>query len=346
MLGPEPTFRLELALVDSIQERRNLVGWFSSRQRRKREAAGKIYAGIQRSPGFEVICQFLETEPAYTILDLGPSSTESLEFLSEMCDDLVVQDVFHSSVNNTGARSETFRFESAKAVSLPNPNQKFDVILVWDLLHYLSPEDRAPFVRRLAERCAPNAMVLITASSIAEIPPEPIHFKALRRDRLEYCMGDERAESPGMTTRIVEQLMTGFVPLRNFQLRNGLQEMVFQVPEPPSSSEAQKEETLGPRESEAHHEARAEAPPEGADDGEFPKARAETPDPPATEASGDRPLGREPEPSSLSSPSDDPSSQSPSPPSSPSPEPSPSRSVDLRPGSSRSRRSRRRHSKR
>ncbi len=327
------------------------MGWFSSRQRRKRESAGRIYAGAQRSPGFEVICQFLETEPAYTILDLGASSTESLEFLSELCDDLVIQDVFHSSATSTGTRSEIFRFENARAVSLPKPSQKFDVILVWDLLHYLSPEDRAPFIRRLAERCAPNAMVLITASSIAEIPPEPIQFKALRPDRLEYCLGDERAKSPGMTTRIVEQLMIGFVPLRNFQLRNGLQEMVFQIPEPPSSSEAKKEEessgasdpaasgvsqpvSVGDRDAEQQLPVEASSDLSVTDPSEDRGASLQGEGQDLSQ--GSLPLGSRLQGSLPEDPPSKDSSQG----------PSNEGSKDFKPGSRRSRRSRRRHSKR
>ena len=212
------------------------MGWFSSRKGRRKESAGKIYEGPHRSPGFEEICHFLETEPAYSVLDLGASSTESVEFISDLCDDLIVQDVFHSTRAASGVRSEIFRFESAKDVSLPNPEQKFDVVLMWDILHYLAPEDRGPFIERLALNCAPNAMVLLSASSIAEIPPEPIHFKVLRRDRLEYVLSDDRAPSPGLTTREVEKVMKAFEPVRIFQLRNGLQEMVFQIPNPPQEA--------------------------------------------------------------------------------------------------------------
>ena len=305
------------------------MGWFSSRHRRKRESAGNIYAGPQRSPGFEVICRFLETEPAYTVLDLGPSSTESLEFLSELCDDLVVQDVFHSSVTGTGARSEIFRFDSAKSVSLPKPAQKYDVILVWDLLHYLAPEERRPFIQRLAVRCAPNAMVLVMASSIVEIPPEPIHFKALRRDRLEYCLGDERTGSPGMTTRVVEQLMIEFQPLRTFQLRNGLQEMVFQSPEPPPADEGPKS---GLETSSRQVEKKEER--SSSDQGEASTAKESQPSSTDPETPRDT--------SSQDSSSQDSSSQDPS-----SRDPSSSNQTSSEPGGRRSRsRSRKRHSKR
>ena len=208
------------------------MGWFSNRKGRRKEKAGEISEGPHRSPGFEEICRFLETEPAYAVLDLGASSTETVELLAELCDDFVVQDVFHSTASAKGVRSEIFRFESAEDVSLPE-GRRFDVVLMWDVLHYLAPEERAPFVARMARCCEPGAMVLLIASSIAAIPPEPIHFKALRRDRLDYLLSDERCPSPGLTTREVEKIMQGFMPVRIFQLRNGLQEMVFQIAEAP-----------------------------------------------------------------------------------------------------------------
>ncbi|MEL7061895.1 MAG: hypothetical protein AAGN46_17850, partial [Acidobacteriota bacterium] len=46
-------------------------------------------------------------------------------------------------------------------------------------------------------------------------------------DRLIYAFDSEVGEPPGLRTRDVEKAMRGFRPLRTFQLRNGLQELVF-----------------------------------------------------------------------------------------------------------------------
>lgn len=274
------------------------MGWFSSRKGRRKEKAGEISEGPHRSPGFEVVCRFLETEPAYAVLDLGASSTESVEFLSELCDDLIVQDVFHTKSTLKGVRADAFRFESADDVSLPG-DRRFDVVLMWDLLHYLAPEDRGPFVARLAHCCEPNAMILLTASSIATIPPEPIHFKIQRRDRLDYVLSDDRTPSPGLTTREVEKVMAGFQPVRIFQLRNGLQEMVFQIADPPTGP-------LPRRRSESHgHEGQltlddiGAPPPEGPAEpvAEEPTAEEPAPKAPAAEEPApEEPVAEEPAP--------------------------------------------------
>ena len=70
------------------------------------------------------------------------------------------------------------------------------------------------------------------ASAAATIPPRPLRFRIVDREHLHYEVPDEaRLPAPGFTVREVEKLMTGFEPVRFFQLRNGLQEFLFRYRE-------------------------------------------------------------------------------------------------------------------
>lgn len=201
--------------------------WFSRSPARRPSEAGQIHAGPERSPGFELLCQRIATKSPNAILDLGPSSTENLEFLATLCDNVMVQDLFHSAGEQGGQRSTVFHFDDAHKVPLPS-KRKFDVVLMWDLLHYFEASERAPFVKRLARICQEGALVLVMGSAIAPIPRTPIHFKIEAKNRLNYVIDSEEwADSPGLNTRTVESAMKGFAPMRLFQLRNGLQEFLF-----------------------------------------------------------------------------------------------------------------------
>ena len=207
------------------------MSWFS-RQPKTPKPAGiappGLATGLHRSPGLALLSAELEKRRPRAILDLGCSSTDTVRYLSGLCDHLSVQDLFQSSETRSGVRSTIFRFESDAVEALPAASERFDVVLIWDLLHYFESPRLAPFVAELAARCREDALVFLLASAIAPIPLTPIRFRIHDRETLHYQVeSTERVASPQLRTRDVEQIMAAFTPLRLFQLRNGLQEFLF-----------------------------------------------------------------------------------------------------------------------
>ncbi|MCG8458936.1 MAG: hypothetical protein MI919_21870, partial [Holophagales bacterium] len=96
------------------------MAWFFSRRPTPQKQAGRPYPEVQRSPGLSLLFEIRGRQRIRSVLDLGPSSNETLQFFSSRADGVVVQDTFHSSATG-GRRSEVFRFASAEAVSLPHP---------------------------------------------------------------------------------------------------------------------------------------------------------------------------------------------------------------------------------
>ncbi len=207
------------------------MSWFN-RQPKIPKPAGiappGLATGLHRSPGLELLSAELETRRPRAILDLGCSSTDTVRYLSGLCDHLSVQDLFQSSETRSGARSTIFRFGPDAPGTLPDDGEKFDVILIWDLLHYFEAPRLPPFIAELAARCREDSLVFLLASAIAPIPLTPIRFRIHDRETLHYQVDStERVASPLLRTRDVEQIMAAFRPLRLFQLRNGLQEFLF-----------------------------------------------------------------------------------------------------------------------
>ena len=205
------------------------MGWFSKR-RPVVEALGpaQLASGVYRSPGVERLGRELDHRRPESILDLGASSTENVSFFSRYTANLRIQDLFHSACEEAGRRATVFRFGATESLELPAAAERFDVILLWDLVHYFAPEERRPFIARLAANCAPDALVFLLASSSAAIPLIPIQFKIAGPDTLHYTVPEgERSQHGDFKTRQIEGLMESFEPLRFFQLRNGLQEFLF-----------------------------------------------------------------------------------------------------------------------
>ncbi len=205
------------------------MSWFSRRKSSpKAPGPGRLETGVHRSPGLDRLCSELDRRRPEAILDLGASSTENVRFLSRFTANLCIQDIFHGVCDESGLRSEVFRFGDSESLELPAAGERFDVVLMWDLIHYFKPEDLRLFIARLAGYCQPDALVLLIASSVASIPLVPIKFRIESVDSLHYTVPEgERIAPTGFNTRQVEGVMQGFEPVRFIQLRNGLQEFLF-----------------------------------------------------------------------------------------------------------------------
>lgn len=204
------------------------MNWFSRKPKGAQPASAKLETGPRPSPGLELLCASLAGQKLQAVLDLGASSTENASFLGRFSDDVFIDDLFRGASGEVGARSSAFRFDSKAADLLPEGQEIYDLVLLWDLLQYFDRTTFAPFVQRLAELCRPGAHIFLLAANHAPQPFTPIHFRIVDEQTLEYTVppGDFD-ESPRLTTREVERRMGLFKPLRLFQLRNGLQEFLF-----------------------------------------------------------------------------------------------------------------------
>lgn len=203
-----------------------MFSWFSRRSDPgSREAV--LGSGPHRSPGLDLVVRELQGRRLSGVLDLGPPSNENLTFLSTLTERVSVQDLYRSCSQDGGAVG--FRFRDVDAFPLPDERESFDLVLLWDLLHYIDPAVRSRFSARLAGLCRPGAIVLLHAADNAPVPPAPIQFKILGADTLLYQVPEGvRLPPPRLSTRLVEKALPGFRPLRTIQLRHGLQEAVYQ----------------------------------------------------------------------------------------------------------------------
>ncbi len=188
-----------------------------------------LVTGHHRSPAWAILTEELGRYPPRSILDLGSSSTENLSFLSSFCDQISIQDFFRATSDaRSSTRSAIFRFGDDVLRSLPADEEKFDVVLLWDLLHYFDRSLVPQLISAIAARCRPQALIYFLASTMAPIPLTPIRFKIRDRETLEYFIESEaRAAAPWLQTRDVESYLQDFEPEQLFQLRNGLQEFLF-----------------------------------------------------------------------------------------------------------------------
>lgn len=212
------------------------MSWFfKSRKPSGQQGNGMgLTTGSHRAPGLAESCREMRDRGEASILDLGASSTENVQFFSGFSPNVTVLGLFQSCSERLGSgqRSDIFRFDDEAGKSLPKGQEQFDLVVAWDLLHYFDNAGFVPFNKALSRLCRPGALVYLIAANHAPIYKQPIHFRIEKDDSLFYTLPDvgEAGDAPHLTTRDVEQRMAGFRPLRLFQLRNGMQEFIFRFP--------------------------------------------------------------------------------------------------------------------
>jgi len=170
----------------------------------------------------------LDKRRVEAILDLGASFHENVRYMSRYCGNIVIRDLVNERGEElSGPRASLFQLDVDALEA--RGDKRYDAILLWDLLHYVDRPRLRDFAGRVARLANPGALALLLASGSTPIPMTPVQFRIRDRHSLIYKVrGDRRSAAPQFTPRSVEQLLSGFRPLRFFQLRNGLQEFLLQ----------------------------------------------------------------------------------------------------------------------
>lgn len=151
------------------------------------------------------------------VLDLGGSVAANFEFLSSFAHHLRVADLLDGEA--TAA--------SAVAPRIDPTWGPFDLVLAWDVLTYLEPDDAATVVASLAAVCAPGACIFALVTITDEAAARSLTFVVRDEGTLEYRPAAPRPRPVGKwKPAAVQRLLAPFRVERSFVLRNGHQEYV------------------------------------------------------------------------------------------------------------------------
>ncbi|HEX9723369.1 MAG TPA: methyltransferase domain-containing protein [Vicinamibacteria bacterium] len=179
------------------------------------------------------------------ILDLGPAHGATVEFFSQYSCKLYVADLYRSLMAHLAepggdrlpAPPEEAEDEAQAAAErarvfnelLPyDDDTRFDLILAWDLLNYLEPEQIGVLGRRLASFSYGGTRLFAMVAMHREIPARPCAFRIRDAETLDYEALTQRTRpAPRHTEPTLRRLLSGFDVASTCVLRNGLQEYVF-----------------------------------------------------------------------------------------------------------------------
>jgi hypothetical protein len=193
---------------------------------------GVTPSGIQEtnSPVFASLIEIMSKERKWGILDLGPARAANLELLSRFRCRLFIEDM-HELASALGGKASEDKAALAHWFEQWAPgagDESIDVVIAWDIFNYLDSDLCDAFIEQLIPLLKPSAYIYLIVYSQKEMPAQPIPFKVVSGDKLEYQPPTPATRpSPRFNQTDLKKRLPRFDVVKSVLLRNGMQEYLF-----------------------------------------------------------------------------------------------------------------------
>ena len=170
------------------------------------------------APGIEALFSGLSEDGRHSILDMGPAVGANFQLYRRFARQVRFSDLLVDPPRG----SSLSRFLDSLA---PPQTRTFDLVLLWNLLDLLNPEDRTRLIHRIHEITGSGARVYVLVDASETGTTRPFRFTLLGLDRvLQEPSGPLRSNSSPLLPAEVERLLRPFEVFHAFTLRGGLRE--------------------------------------------------------------------------------------------------------------------------
>lgn len=154
------------------------------------------------------------------MLDLGPARGRHLQLLAPYGPQVRFAGLVPRSVVGEA-------WVSALRALPPNDSSPYDVVLGWDLLLWLDPDERAAATARLAEITAPRARIHLIVDGTGATTAQPLEYTLVGTGRVaEQAVGPPQSVSHPLLPAQLERALSPLEVVRAFVLRTGAREVV------------------------------------------------------------------------------------------------------------------------
>jgi len=209
--------------------------------RRKREDEGRGRPTLLTGPriprhssGWEALLKHLRTENGLRVLDIGPTSPQNINFLTEMGHSVYMADVVHDALQGgwelppkEEGEDPRFDVEGFFEQNLNFHGRQFDVVLLWATLDYIPEGLIEPLVSRLKDATLKDGKVLAIFHTKPTGP-----YTAYCRYHLTGNSDIEMQDSEPYsvlriyTNRKIEQYFKGWSGIKFFLAKDNLYEVI------------------------------------------------------------------------------------------------------------------------
>lgn len=212
------------------------MDWWGKLRGASGPASGAVSLGagaavVRHSNGLKEMTRAWQREEGLAILDLGPTSSANIGFISNLG-----QKVLHEDVLLAGAdprflhpTEQGLALDPAAflATNLNYAAESLDAALLWDLLDYAPEPMLQPLVNRLAACFKPGGMALAYFHARVEAGPSPCFRYHIRdAENLELRPGAPQPLARAWNNRAIERLFSAFRAIKFFLARDHLREVL------------------------------------------------------------------------------------------------------------------------
>lgn len=189
----------------------------------------------RHSSGWQALLKHLQEHQGLRVLDIGPTSPQNINFLTNMGQSVYMADVVHEALRGDwelppaeAGDPPRFNVDNFFEHNLNFHGREFDVVLLWATLDYIPDGLTAALVSRLRDATRPGGKVLAIFHSKAQGP-----YTAYCRYHLTGEADIEMQESEPFpvrrvyTNRKIEQLFEGWGGYRFFLAKDNLYEVII-----------------------------------------------------------------------------------------------------------------------
>jgi len=176
--------------------------------------------GLRASPGLAAIFAGLREDGSHGVLDLGPAVGANLRLYRRYA-----RWVRFGSMLRDPPHGRAWA-QALRALP-PLPDRLYDVVMVWNLLDRLPPEDRPPLIERLSQLTGPGARLYFLVDASGQLKNQPLRFTLRDVDHVaQEVVGPPQPAYPPLLPAAVERILAPFQIAHAFTLRGGLREYV------------------------------------------------------------------------------------------------------------------------
>jgi SAM-dependent methyltransferase len=210
---------------------RNLFGGSKTPVSASQESAARI---PRRSTGFNHFTQAILRPDGQKVLDLGPTSSSNIHFVTELGHKVYNDDVLAAAnasrfvIPGAEEGSTTVDVERFLAEEMQYEAESFDAVLLWDVCDYLPEPLVKPVVERIYQITKPRGALLAffhTRDAGSEAPYFRYHIK--NQETLELQQGPHFQLQRVFQNRHIENLFHDYTSIKFFLGKENIREVLL-----------------------------------------------------------------------------------------------------------------------
>lgn len=189
----------------------------------------------RHSSGWVAMLKFLQEHPNLRVLDIGPTSSQNINFLTGLGHSVYMADVVHESLSahwnlppEEKGGEPRFNVPGFFEQNLNFGGREFDVILLWNTLDYIPQGLVLPLIDHLKDAVRKGGLILAIFHSKATGPNTAFcRYHLTGADTIEMQEAEPHPVQRVYTNRKIEEIFSQFSNSRFFLAKDNLYEVIL-----------------------------------------------------------------------------------------------------------------------